>query len=254
MEPPRELLLSKVNVQRIMVKMKNHKLNCLCGVCKSIRGETLGSNNPCFRGGVTLKKYQCKICNKEISTKTALYGRGYCRNCGNRTKEARNKMSLAKIGHTTWNKGLTGFKGYWTGKSNKDIIVKHHIDSDKTNNKESNFLKITQGRHRSLHWRGYEYLVKIGKIYDYLKDFFLKYEIVDTKINDGKVVHHIDCNRENNHSNNLLYLKDKKIHNKLHQETYKYLVRINMVNDYISWFLLNEEEKLPKTETIEELK
>jgi hypothetical protein len=114
--------------------------------------------------------------------------------------------------------------------------------------------KMKQGLHRSLHWKGYEYLVKINKVYDYLKEFFLKYEIVDTKIHDGKVVHHVDCNRENNNSDNLLYLKDKKIHNKLHQEAYKYLVRINKVNDYISWFLLKEEEKLPKTETIEELK
>jgi len=131
---------------------------------------------------------------------------------------------------------------YWTNKSNKNIIVKHHIDGNKKNNNGSNFLKIPQGEHRSLHWRGYEYLVSIGLIIDYLKDFCLKYEIVNTKKDDGKVVHHIDCDRENNNENNFMYLKDKKIHNKLHQEAYLYLVRINRVIDYIKWFFLRRRK------------
>lgn len=180
--------------------------------------------------------------NQKFKDKMSLFMSNFLKN-----KPSRN-CSKKKIKNPK-GKGI----GYWYGKSNKDIIAKHHIDGNKENNKESNFLKIKQGQHRSLHWRGYEYLVIINKVYDYLKDFFLKYEIIDTKINDGKVVHHIDCNRENNNSANLLYLKDKKIHNKLHQEAYKYLVRINKVHDYIRWFLLKEEEKLPNTETIEEL-
>lgn len=234
--------------------MDNHKLNCVCGVCKAIRGETKGPNNPCFRKGVTLKKYHCKICSTEISMKSALYGKGYCRKCWSKQPEIRNRMSLAKTGTLPWNKGVKGQKGYWKGKSNKYIISKHHIDGNKTNNLESNFLKLPQGQHRSLHWRGYQYLVIINKVSDYLKEFCSKYKIIKTKISNCKVVHHIDCNRENNNSRNLWYLKDKKIHNKLHQEAYKYLVRINAVNDYIGWFLLREEEKLPKPETKEELK
>jgi len=215
-------------------------------------GNHKGKHNHFYKDGRTLQKYFCK-CGNKISLRTALYKRGLCRKCCFNS-ETKQKMSLKKLGHSAWNKGLKGLKGYWKGKSNKDIIIKHHIDGNKMNNSSDNFLKIKQGEHRSLHWRGYEYLVKINKVNDYLKEFFLKYEIVDTTINDGKVVHHIDCNRENNNSDNLLYLKDKKIHNKLHQESYKYLVRINKVSDYISWFLLKEEGKLPKTETIEELK
>jgi len=53
-------------------------------------------------------------------------------------------------------------------------------------------------------------------------------------------MHHVDCNRDNDHSSNLLYLTDKSIHNKLHQEAYKYLVRRQIVNDYISWFFLRK--------------
>lgn len=206
--------------------------------------------------GINIKtKYYCKDCGQEVNEKRAKR----CRHCahlrihfsseeiGKRSKKLKGrkfsketieKMSQAKIDYIPWNKGLTGLKGYWYGKSNKDVISKHHIDGNKKNNDESNFLKIKQGEHCSLHWKGYEYLIIIDKVCDYLKEFFLKYEIVDTKINDGKVVHHIDCNRENNNSDNLLYLKDRKIHNKLHQEAYRYLVRINKVNDYIRWFLL----------------
>jgi choline kinase len=219
-----------------------------------------------------MKKYYCVDCKKEVSEKRVKR----CRHCahlsinfsssqiGKRsialkgrkfTKETIDRMKESKVGHIPWNKGLVGFKGYWLGKSNKDINIVHHIDSDKTNNTKSNFLRMKQGKHRSLHWKCYNYLIVIGEVNNYLKEFFKKYSIVDVKDNiDSKVVHHVDCNRENNIFSNLLYLKDKKIHNKLHQESYKYLVRINKVNDYISWFLLNEEEKLPKTETIEELK
>jgi hypothetical protein len=209
---------------------RHHIQSTRCWKCY-VKWPQIPKNN-----GFFVKKH-----NQDFKDKMSLFMSKFLKDQPSRNKK---KIKIPK------GKGI----GYWYGKSNKDIIVKHHIDANKKNNDESNFLKIQQGKHRSLHWRGYEYLVIIDKVYDYLKEFFLKYEIVDTKINDGKVVHHVDCNRENNNSDNLLYLKDKKIHNKLHQESYKYLVRINKVNDYISWFLLREEEKLPKTETIEELK
>jgi len=212
----------------------------------------------------------CIDCKKELSEKRAKR----CRHCahlrihfsdkeiGKRSKtlkgrkfskETIEKMKKAQLGHIPWNKGLIGLNGYWTGKSNKDIIVKHHIDGNKKNNNKLNFLKIKQGEHRSLHWNGYKYLTNIGLIKNYVKDFCLKYEI-NTKINRGKVVHHIDCNRENNNSNNLMYLKDKKIHNKMHQETYLYLVRINRVNDYIRWFFLMKKKNNQTLKVKEELK
>ena len=107
-----------------------------------------------------------------------------------------------------------------------------------------NFLKIKQGEHRSLHWRGYEYLVKIGLVHKYFKHFCLKYKIIDKRDKvDSKVMHHIDCNRDNDYASNYMYLKDMKIHNKLHQEAYRYLVRLNKVNDYISWFFLQKKKK-----------
>ena len=36
--------------------MKNHKENCICGVCKAIRGEYKGKNSPRWKGGPPLLK------------------------------------------------------------------------------------------------------------------------------------------------------------------------------------------------------
>jgi hypothetical protein len=209
-----------------------------------------GINNPAYIDGRCSKKYYCS-CGKEITYKTIRCGRNLCRKCAMNSPETKEKLSKSHLGKSTWNKGLKNVQiPYWLGKSNKNIIVRHHIDGNKRNNDESNFLKLPQGEHRSLHWKSYEYVIKIGLVYDYLKDFCLKYEVVNTKIDDGKVVHHIDCNRDNNDRNNFMYLKDKKIHNKLHQEAYKYLVRINKVNDYISWFFLQKKNNHQSTDTM----
>jgi DNA-directed RNA polymerase subunit RPC12/RpoP len=217
-----------------------------------------------------MKKYYCQDCGKEITR----YGER-CRHCahllvhfsqreiGKRSKTLKGrkfskktleKMRKAKVDYIPWNKGLKNVqKSYWTGKSNKDVIAKHHIDGNKKNNDNSNFLEIKQGEHRSLHWRGYEYLVSLGLIKDYLSEFITKNRIKSDKRN-CKVIHHIDCNRSHNDESNLLYLKDKKIHNKLHQHAYLYLVRINKIHDYIDCFFLWKKGNTQKVKAKEELK
>jgi len=214
---------------------------------------------------------KCIDCKKELSEKRAKR----CKHCahlrinfsskeiGKRSKtltgrifskDTIEKMRKAKVDFIPWNKGLKKVqKSYWLGKSNRDVISKHHIDADKTNNQESNFLKIKQGEHRSLHWRGYEYLVSLGLIKDYLSEFITKNRIKSDKLN-CKVIHHIDCNRSNNDKSNFLYLKDKKIHNKIHQDAYMYLVRINKINDYIDCFFLWKKGNSQKVRAKEELK
>lgn len=47
----------------------------------------------------------------------------------------------------------------------------HHVDMDKTNNHPSNILRLTGAKHRQLHVRGYEYLVEIGLVRQYIKWF-----------------------------------------------------------------------------------
>jgi len=214
-----------------------------------------GKKNGGYIDGRTMSKYYCS-CGKEIVYRTALYGNNRCHDCAMKDIKVRNEISNSQKGRTAWNKGLINVqKPYWLGKSNKDIISKHHIDGNKNNNDESNFLKIKQGEHKSLHWNGYKYLAKINLVYDYLKDFLLKYEITDSNIKiDGKVLHHIDCNRDNNSKNNFMYLKDKRIHNKLHQDAYKYLVKVGKINDYIAWFFLMKKKDSQKAKVNEELK
>jgi len=216
-------------------------------------------------------KYHCMDCGKKVNEKRAKR----CRHCahlrihfshkeiGKRSKtltgrifskETLEKMSQTKKDYIPWNKGLKNVQvPYWLGKSNKDIIVKHHIDANKKNNDNSNFLRIAHGLHRSLHWRGYEYLVSLGLIKDYLSEFTTKNGIKSDKRN-CKVIHHIDCNRSHNDENNFLYLKDKKIHNKIHQDAYMYLVRINKINDYIDCFFLWKKGNFQKVRAKEELK
>jgi len=177
-----------------------------------------GKNNPAYKDGNTLKEYYCH-CGNKISRRAVIYGNGECRDCW-----YKNPETLEKIGRNKncipWNKGLKGVQeGYWKGKSNKDVIVRHHIDGNHKNDKKSNILFLTTSQHKSLHCRGYEFIVSLGLVYDYLREFCLQHEILDWKDKaDGKVVHHIDCKRSNDDESNFMYLKDRGIHNKLHQD------------------------------------
>ena len=203
-----------------------------CVSCKN-----KGSLNPSWKDNALIRqKFNCKKCGNSITYQGAIYGSGLCRSCSN---------SKTRIGKIPWNKGILNSTGnYWLGKSNKNIIINHHLDGNKKNDNLNNFLKIKQGLHRSLHWRGYEYLVEIGLVDDYLREFIIKYDI-NTLIGDGKVLHHIDCNRENNNQKNFLYVSSKSLHNKLHQEAYLYLAKINKVQEYLKWFMnrLNLSER-----------
>ena len=93
--------------------------------------------------------------------------------------------------------------------------------------------------HRSLHFRGYDYLVHMNLVEEYLKYFILKYDTF-FKDKNKKMMHHIDDNRNNNRKDNILYVKDRSIHNKLHQEAYFYIVKIGKIKKYIEWFFSKE--------------
>jgi hypothetical protein len=201
----------------------NHKTNCQCVVCKNVRGEGKGIYK-------MTKEHKKKISLSKIGI--------------SRPDMLNNKF---RCGISPWNKGIPNSTNqYWLGKSNKDVIIKHHIDGNHKNNMTSNLMKIKQGEHRSLHFRGYEYLVSIGCVRNYVREFLIKYDI-NPLINDGKIVHHIDCNRENDSKDNLMYIEDRKMHNKLHQEAYLYIVKINKIKDYFDWFFLRIEKIAKKS-------
>ena len=215
-------------------KVYEHKLDCKCAICQNIRGERKGTYH----------------LTNETKQKISVANTGK-----KRTEEQKKKISKAVIpSQERRSKQSSIFmKDLWQQKEfrekmlkirktqNKDIIVKHHIDGNKKNNIPENFLYIKNGIHRSLHFKAYDYLVRINLHKEYIKEFIIKYDI-NILSNDGKLVHHIDCNRTNDNPENLIYLEGRGIHNKLHQEAYLYLVKIQKIKDYFIWFFSKERE------------
>lgn len=59
--------------------------------------------------------------------------------------------------------------------------------------------------------------------------------------------HHIDLDKFNNQTTNLLYLTNSD-HNKLHKRAYNYLVETNQIDNYTSWFLKKFHSKMYNAE------
>jgi ribosomal protein L30/L7E len=55
---------------------------------------------------------------------------------------------------------------------------------------------------------------------------------------NSQVRHHIDLNNKNNNSLNILKLTRRR-HTQLHNKSYEYLVKRNLVKDYINYFVAN---------------
>lgn len=177
-----------------------------------------GENNPNWQNGRKTKKHFCIDCKiNEICYENWRIGGGRCISCASKEK-------------------ISTFLGFWLGKSNKYIIVNHHIDLKENSDR---IMQMPQGQHRSLHQKGYHYLVYLGLEKEYIKNFLEKHQDAIVAQN---VQHHIDCDRGNNNKDNFLYLASMAIHMRLHQEAYEYLVKKSMVDKYIEWFFLMEKK------------
>lgn len=188
-----------------------------------------GLLNPNYKEDAPYRQdYFCK-CGAKITYNSVAHGKGQCRPCG------RKSSSLKLMGRIAPNKGIPNSTGKRKKETNEYSIVKHHKDCNKKNNNPSNFMYMGQAKHRSLHCRGYEYLVTLGLHLEYTKQFIIKYD-VNILPGDGKILHHMDCDRKNNEKNNFIYLPTRALHNKLHQEAYLYLVKIGKIDEYIAWF------------------
>jgi len=147
-----------------------------------------GKNNPRYIDGRTSKKSKCIICKKMINyfqneskmckkcmnnQKTIKYqgknnpnfkgGKPKCINCGKILSTRKTKNYIPKRCAECF--------------ARIDVIVKHHIDLDRKNNKKTNILELTKSLHTSLHHKAYNYLVKIGQINKYIKWFIKKFEV-----------------------------------------------------------------------------
>jgi len=56
-------------------------------------------------------------------------------------------------------------------------LCKHHIDANKQNNNKGNFLFLSARKHRQLHAKGYDYLVELGLIKEYIQWFDKKFSL-----------------------------------------------------------------------------
>lgn len=167
-------------------------MECKCGVCKAIRGETKGINShfygkfselqPRFIDGRTLKKYYCIICKKEIGVNSALYGSHKCMSCSQRGKiltEEHKKKICSNLKHEFGVKNAN-----WRGGKSFE---------------EYSFLFNEQLKDRI-------------RIRDNYKCQLCK--IPELEFNRKLSIHHIDYNKKNNEESNLISLC-----NSCHQKT-----------------------------------
>jgi len=106
-------------------------------------------------------------CGKEI---TAGSKGGRCLSCSRKEILKNPKSIIVSIQNLP--KDTKGKNNGMFGKKRKYEIIKHHVDLNHENNNDDNIMKITSSIHTSLHHRAYDYLVKIGKIKQYIRWFF----------------------------------------------------------------------------------
>jgi len=190
--------------------------------------------------------------------------------------EARKKKSEAikkynyKGGHKArerkWRKKCILYGGRYCRKCKLDLLLEgracfHHIylrDNESfgileacgCNNRSWNEYKeeikkcllLCPSCHSKIEWWSYDYLVETNCYKKYIKWFLRVYkpQLFDV-YRKGVHRHHKDLNIKNNNKENFLFLKIGE-HLKLHRYSYKYLIEINEIDNYIEWFL-NQREK-----------
>jgi ribosomal protein S14 len=128
-----------------------HNKSKLCRSCYQKKRLKNPKNNPNYKTGGSVKKYwNCIICGKKLSNNPSTY----CKSCWQLGK---NNPMFGKSSIT------------------KHKIVKHHINKNIGDNRNSNLLFLSASKHTKLHHRAYDYLVKIGQIKNYIKWFFNEY-------------------------------------------------------------------------------
>lgn len=169
---------------------------CYCELCGKLLGKKayyfghkrckkcskLGSNNP-FYGKKHTKKTKNKIRRSKLGKPTPwmIGDKNPMRN----KKIAKKVSKSLKLGFKNGRKPF--FKHKKLSKKIRDKISKatidamkcitHHIDLNKNNNKKSNIIHLSGSKHSTLHLKAYEYLVKIGKIKEYIKWFNAVYKL-----------------------------------------------------------------------------
>jgi len=157
------------------------------------------------------------------------YGGRYCKKCGLDLLNSRAHF------HHIFLRELYSF----------GILYRCGIDNKNWNdykNEMDKCLLLCRPCSSSIHWRSYDYLVKINKHQEYV-DWYLKTyktKVFKGYVKKGIIKHHVDRNYKNN---DCLYLENKD-HVSLHRTSYYYLVKIGKIEKYIKWFLKTPNDEL----------
>lgn len=137
-------------------------------------GELCKREKLCVDCGKKLKSMRairCLICDTKlrIINKKWPYRNGnfkvkLCIDCG---KKLASHCKCVKRCWSCWKKIALGNPG--------DNINKHHVDTNRKNNHQSNILILTSKKHSKLHARAYNYLVETGQVWNYIEWFDKKF-------------------------------------------------------------------------------
>jgi len=133
------------------------------GCCKSCSKQ--GKLNGRYINGKTLKRKKCLDCGKKLGIWSNYYNNKRCLSCKMKNLYKNKKLNFKGKRNPMYGKISNG----------KNKINKHHINLNRKNNEESNILLISNSKHIKLHRLAYFYLLKMGKIKEYIDWFKLKY-------------------------------------------------------------------------------
>ena len=147
-------------------------------------------NHPMFKTGETLKKHYCKICGKEVSICSALYGLCLCLSC---SKTGENNTNFGKK-RPEQSKFMT---------ENNPFKGKHHTEKIKSK------LSLSHGG-TGVPYEDNEYSQEFRNIRESIRDRDNHKcqccHKIEEELNETLAVHHIDYNKQNCEDTNLISL------------------------------------------------
>jgi hypothetical protein len=148
------------------------------GRCRSCSKK--GKRNGLFKHGFYTHKRYCIDCKKELNNHN--YKSKRCKKCGRKYYFKNHPLAHQGKKNPMYNVRRFGKNNpnYNNHKLNGNTLENHHKDLDRSNNCETNILRLPLKIHRKVHLYAYRYLVKKGMIKKYMNWFF-KYGIKTEK-------------------------------------------------------------------------
>lgn len=148
-----------------------------CRSCSSKFRYKNPKNNPNYKGGITLTKYNCEICGKEISYRNAIFGKSKCQECYTKTLSGKNNPNWRGGRSTTYGyilifspKHPFAQQKYVTehrlvmekqiGRYLKPEEIVHHINGIRNDNRIENLMLFNNIKeHREFHSWIFDFII-----------------------------------------------------------------------------------------------